>query len=509
MAFQPTYTGGVGSAFAPAADDAATLSALNKTRFGTEDFSADAYLLLQDQIKGLYTPDNEDILRDLEYRGAVIPARTSNVYHYEGGSLFRPVTIAAAVGTSTADSAVITLTADSYNQHGSSNLTGITEGDQVFVIDPDGTGFAHGVITRASHLIGPSFNGLTAADGVAPAHMAEGDYTTGFNATPASARQYTIQRLSGTAFNTAGFIAANTVVSAYSGIIPEGGYLQQEGKMWDFLRFTAQFQQIGVHYEQSDRSANYDYGSIKLNGKTRTWDVQTQMNLKLMRYREAFALFFGPGGSVTLQGKTTPAMKGLVPIVRERGNVYSYVRATGFTQADALAIIANIHAQQGAKSYTLYGGPELITGFQNAVRGLASAVNGSLNYGNLAMGDKVVKFGMDGYNINGVTILFKMSSAFSQKYTTGLAGSPYPGYGVMIPNRSTEGMDADGTPWTNQAFQVRYIPRKNPKTGAETRYVDFETGPETQRRTVNGWDMYTDCTLQVTGAREFYTIVGI
>lgn len=483
--------------FTPAADEAAARSALSKVRMDTGDLTADGTLLLRDAQSGIkaFMSSDDDGLLALEYRGAVIEAKTPTVFHYEGGSLFNPVYISAVSGTPTATGAVVGLTDASYKTHGADKLTSLTVDEQVFIINPTTGQEAHAVVTSVSHLVNtPAFGSQTARTGVSPAHMQEGDYTLGYNASVASGRLFTLAWLSGTALNAADFLAADTIITAYNGTFPEGGYFAMEGKLWDFIKFTAEFQPISATHMETGRAAT-THLSFSVEGKTQTWDVQKMMTVKLARMRETLTLFHGPGGTATLQGKSMNFMKGLWPTAKARGNRFTYTGT--FDAAAFIALTKAMAKNNSAKSYTLEAGIDLISDIETGL--ITLGAGGGLIYGNLGNGDTVMKMSLKGFSRNGITIFFKASAGFTHKTTFGLSNTMQ-GSGVLYPNSNTEGVDPDGTPWSNQAVQLRYLARNG------QRYHEVLTGAETQRRDVKGVDIFTDCTPQFSRVREFYTI---
>lgn len=455
-------------------------------------------LLLRDAKSEMapYLSNEDDVIDDLERRGAALVASTPNIFHYEGGSLFNPVTVAAAVGATTATAAVVTLTAESYRAHGSDNLTSLTVGDQAIMINTTTGDIATVLVTGANHLVNtPTFNGFSANTGVYPAHMQEANYALGYNATAASARQFTLTWLGGTALNAAGFLGNGTVISAYTGTLPEGGYYQMEAKQYDFAKFTADFQILDTPYMATMTAAGTQM-SFPIDGKRQTWDIQTAMTVKRARLGEGLAAFHGPGGTTTYQGRQMTLVRGLFPLIKQRGNRFVYSGGS-WGAAELTALTIALAKNNAYRSFTLYGGVDLISKIQAAL--LTMGANGALLYGNLGNGDTVSKMSLTGFSLNGISIFFKIGGAFTHRTTFGLSNTMQ-GSGLLYPNKNTSGTNADGSPFDNQAVQIRYIAREG------QRYLEVKTGPETQRRDVKGLDITTQFALQASGVREMYTI---
>lgn len=463
-------------------------------RMNTTILGMDEWLLDRELMKGIEDVWNESQFLDLlQITNREVVAKNKTFYHYENGLMFRAVKFAAVIGTPTASSAVVTLTADSYNTTSGTAYSPLQATDIIML--------APGV---QAYVTAKSSGNPTSGSALVP--------TFELNGTPTgTATQYTIVRANGSTANI-GTLAAALVSSGAKVAIPtnahaEGSYQPGEGDMDESTRFSGTMQIFKKHTEITG-TADSTHMEQEINGTTFVWNKMTPKMLSKLKGQINYAFLYNPGGSFTnAKGEEIRTTTGLEGAITTLGNNYTYADGAGFAQSDLDAIISKIKKSWGGKEYFFVLGSTLRAQVEAVVRELPQP---AVQYSNWGKGDgrsKAVDLGINSFFYNGVW--FHLMEVMLHPEVDGLPIYEYDKTGYLIPadQQSINYKDENGMSQSRRvsAATTRYLSQSN---GESRRFKSWSNGPEGNGgRDVQTMDALSECGLQLVGLRKFIRVV--
>lgn len=387
--------------------------------------AADDYMMDREVLNEVVDGYNEQsFLRFLEITNRAKESKNTVFSHYEKGLMYRSVGIGAVIGTPTASSAVITLTADSYTTVGS--LTGNIDRAPLKATDvvmlPGGI---HAYVTVKTSPTPAGGSGFIAqfTDGVSPS---------------GTTTRFTIVRRDGDTTSNIGTAVAAMVTSgermiAYTNAHAEGSYLPVEGMDALNTRYIGQMQ-IWKTVASITGDADSNSPIIPwLNGSFKYTSKQRAEALIKHKADMGWANLLSPGGSFTnAAGEKVLLTKGMEGYLKDLGNNYPFTST--FDLADLNAIVALIKANWGGREYMWVMGAELRASVETLLRTFTA--NGNLSYNSFGIGSdkqRAIDLGFDSFHFGGITFHLIEEQLFNHPQVTGLAGMDYANTGFLIP----------------------------------------------------------------------------
>lgn len=462
-------------------------------RVTTKELDADTFSRFREVIKEVVpTWDENNLVGMLELTDRAVVAGDIKFSHYEDSLLLRSVAIDTVVGTPSATSAVVTLTAGSYTPEGGKTRSPLMAGNTLMLADG-----VQVYVTQKSSNSPKSGMALTPT----------GELTGTPNA---AATEYTLVRATGSSANVGTLVTALASSKAKLAIptnaFAEGTYQPIEGLKRSSPRYEGTMQIFKAHQETTG-TADSLRKEFAYNGIAYYFNEQMIDGLLYDKAQKNYAIMYNPGGSyVDANGDEVRTTMGLEGHIKTRGVNYSYT-AGSFSLADLTAITGRIKAIRGGNEYFWMVGAELRGDIETVIRPLPAAQ--AIRYTNWGQGDgakKAVDLGINSFTFNGVTFHF-MEMALHPE-VDGLSTYDYAATGYLIPAEAQSiNFEKNGmmTRADIPAATLRYLQQAG--GDGSRRFDSWEGGrKDNNGRDVRTWDCLSELGLQITSARKFIRV---
>lgn len=204
-----------------------------------------------------------------------------------------------------------------------------------------------------------------------------------------------------------------------------------------------------------------------------------------------------------LTGDGFRGTNGVLPIIRQYGNVIPYFGNAGVQVTDFEFMMTQAIIDKAPKSYIVSAGVDFVKDANKALKDYF--INGAVTYGNMGGEGNSLSWGFDSYKFMGVTLNFQTNETFNDPSFLGAAGYNYRGSAVCMP---TEKM-VKGNANVNYVELVRLQGQCSPVLGYQ-HYVVDGTGmlqnsyfrPTSCRKMTFTW--FDQIGVEVFAARHLY-----